>query len=94
MIKLSQYAKIHAVTYKTAWRMFHQIRKLLAEDINPLSEPVEADETYIAIEPDVGGVVPFEPLKFNPVPSAASELLKVIYTVDEATDGRICIFPL
>jgi hypothetical protein len=30
------------------------------------------------IEPDVGGVVPLEPLKFNPVPSAAKELLNVI----------------
>ena len=54
----------------------------------------EAAETYIAIEPDVGGVEPFEPLKFYPVPSTFNELLKVIYTVDEATDGRICIFPL
>src|SRR5947208_2239715 len=33
------------VTYKTAWRMFHQIRKLLAED-NRLEGVVEMDETY------------------------------------------------
>lgn len=36
------------VTYKTAWRMFHQIRKLLCEDDSgPLSGNVEMDETYI-----------------------------------------------
>lgn len=36
------------VTYKTAWRMFHQIRKLLREDASgPLSGSVEMDETYI-----------------------------------------------
>lgn len=34
------------VTYKTAWRMFTQIRKLLAEDIWDLKGSVEADETY------------------------------------------------
>jgi len=36
------------VTYKTAWRMFHQIRKLLREDESgPFSGSVEMDETYI-----------------------------------------------
>jgi len=37
------------VTYKTAWRMGHQIRKLMAETGlgTPLSGIVEADETYI-----------------------------------------------
>lgn len=34
------------VTYKTAWRMFHQIRKLLAEE-NRLSGTVEVDETFV-----------------------------------------------
>ncbi len=35
------------VTYKTAWRMFTQIRRLMAEDISPLTGQVEVDETYI-----------------------------------------------
>jgi transposase-like protein len=35
------------VTYKTAWRMFKQIRKLLDEVNQPLFGEVEADETYI-----------------------------------------------
>src|SRR5688572_25807069 len=34
------------VTYKTAWRMFKQIRSLLQEDTT-LSGTVEVDETYI-----------------------------------------------
>jgi len=38
------------VTYKTAWRMFNLIRKLLLEDVHGLggvNRTVEADETYI-----------------------------------------------
>ena len=37
------------VTYKTAWRMWSQIRKLLAENVGTFSgpNPIEADETYI-----------------------------------------------
>ena len=33
-----------------------------------------------------GGVVPFEPLKFNPVPSEFKELDKVRYTVRVGSD--------
>jgi transposase-like protein len=35
------------VTYKCAWRMAHQIRKLMGQDGDKLSGIVEADETYI-----------------------------------------------
>jgi len=35
------------VTYKTAWRMFKQIRKLLDENEGILTNEVEVDETYI-----------------------------------------------
>lgn len=35
------------VTYKTAWRMCHQVRKLMAgKDVEPLKGHVEVDETY------------------------------------------------
>jgi transposase len=34
------------VTYKTAWRMFKQIRTLMSEDIRLEGSSVEADETY------------------------------------------------
>jgi transposase len=37
-------------TYKTAWRIFHQIRKLMADDGDMLSGQVEVDETYF--QPD------------------------------------------
>ena len=40
------------VTYKTAWRMNHQIRKLMQSDGGMMSGIVEADETYI------GGIRP------------------------------------
>jgi transposase-like protein len=35
------------VTYKTAWRMFKQIRSMLGENTGKFSGKVEADETYI-----------------------------------------------
>lgn len=35
------------VTYKTAWRMFKQIRTLMSEDITLEGSSVEMDETYV-----------------------------------------------
>lgn len=35
------------VTYKTAWRMAKQIRKLMSDELGSLSGEVEVDETYI-----------------------------------------------
>lgn len=46
-ISAKQIERETGVTYKTAWRMFHQIRKLLDEDTGTLSGEIEADETYI-----------------------------------------------
>jgi hypothetical protein len=34
------------VTYKTAWRMFKQIRMLMAEEGDILSRTIEIDESY------------------------------------------------
>jgi transposase-like protein len=46
-ISAKQIERETGVTYKTAWRMFKQIRTMLAEGGNPLSGHVEADETFI-----------------------------------------------
>ena len=46
-ISAKQIQRETGVTYKTAWRMFHQIRSLLQEDIPTLTGEVEVDETYI-----------------------------------------------
>ncbi len=46
-ISAKQLQRELGVTYKTAWRMFTQIRKLMGENVNPLSGQVEVDETYI-----------------------------------------------
>jgi transposase len=45
-ISAKQIQRECGVTYKTAWRMFHLIRKLMAEDDIKLDGPVEMDETY------------------------------------------------
>jgi transposase-like protein len=45
-ISAKQLERELGVTYKTAWRMFNQIRKLMAEELT-LWGAVEADETYI-----------------------------------------------
>ncbi len=46
-ISAKQIERELGVTYKTAWRMFKQIRSMLDEGLNPLSGNVEVDETYI-----------------------------------------------
>jgi transposase-like protein len=46
-ISAKQIQRETGVTYKTAWRMFKQIRTLLAEDVTLEGSSVESDETYI-----------------------------------------------
>ncbi|PSH03154.1 MAG: IS1595 family transposase [Acidobacteria bacterium] len=49
-VSAKQIERETGVTYKTAWRMFKQIRSMLEDDKNPLGGPdkgVEADETYM-----------------------------------------------
>ena len=47
-ISAKQIQRETGVTYKTAWRMFRQIRSLLSEgDMQLEGEAVEMDETYI-----------------------------------------------
>ena len=51
-ISAKQLERELGVTYKTAWRMFHKIRSLLADDgSTPLSGAVEMDETYVGGKP-------------------------------------------
>lgn len=47
-----QLERMLGCTYKTAWRMFKQIRLLMAESsITPLKGEVEVDETYVGGKP-------------------------------------------
>ena len=46
-ISAKQLERELGVTYKTAWRMFHQIRSMLDDSNNKLAGAVEVDETYI-----------------------------------------------
>src|SRR5438270_723885 len=49
-ISAKQIERESGVTYKTAWRMFKQIRSMLDEEIDPIGGPeskgVEMDESY------------------------------------------------
>jgi transposase-like protein len=45
-ISAKQIQREIGVTYKTAWRMFKQIRTLMSEDISLEGSAVEADESY------------------------------------------------
>jgi transposase len=45
-ISAKQLEREVGVTYKTAWRMFNQIRKTLAENHDPFSGACEADESF------------------------------------------------
>ena len=46
-ISAKQIQRETGVTYKTAWRMFKQIRTLMSEDVCLEGEAVEMDETYM-----------------------------------------------
>lgn len=46
-VSAKQIQRETGVTYKTAWRMFKQIRTLMSEDIRLEGSLVECDETYI-----------------------------------------------
>ena len=46
-ISAKQIQRETGVTYKTAWRMFKQIRTLMSEDISLEGSAVEIDETYM-----------------------------------------------
>jgi len=46
-ISAKQLQRELGVTYKTAWRMFKEIRTLMAEGIAPMVGQVEVDDTYI-----------------------------------------------
>lgn len=46
-ISAKQIQRETGVTYKTAWRMFKQIRTLMSEDISLEGSAVEMDETYV-----------------------------------------------
>jgi transposase len=46
-ISAKQIQRETGVTYKTAWRMFKQIRTLMSEDIRLEGSAVEVDETYV-----------------------------------------------
>jgi transposase len=46
-ISAKQIQREVGVTYKTAWRMFKQIRTLMSEDVSLEGEAVEMDETYV-----------------------------------------------
>src|SRR5438876_518164 len=45
-ISAKQLERETGVTYKTAWRMFNQIRKMLAENHDPFGGACEADESF------------------------------------------------
>jgi transposase len=50
-ISAKQLEREIGVTYKTALRMFRQIREMLDQDETPLAGSVEADETYVGGKP-------------------------------------------
>ena len=50
-ISAKQLERELGVTYKTAWRMFRQIRALMDEDGGRLSGTVEVDETFVGGKP-------------------------------------------
>jgi transposase-like protein len=50
-ISAKQLERTLGITYKCAWRMFHQIRKMMADDGELISGETEVYETYIGRDP-------------------------------------------
>jgi transposase-like protein len=71
-ISAKQLEREIGVTYKTAHRMFKQIRTLLAEDDGPLSGEVEADETFVGGKPRATDVRPRAEIMADKVPVFAA----------------------
>jgi transposase len=46
-----QFQRISGVTYKTAWRIFKQVRLMMGDDESLLNDNVEVDEAYIHPNP-------------------------------------------
>jgi len=46
-ISVKQIQREVGVTYKTAWRMAHEIRSILQEDDEPMNGEVEVEKNYI-----------------------------------------------
>jgi transposase len=46
-----QFQRISGVTYKCAWRIFKQVRLMMGDDGEPLTDAVEVDEAYIHPNP-------------------------------------------
>lgn len=46
-----QFQRVSGVTYKTAWRIFKQVRLMMTDDGFPLTGDVEVDEAYIHPNP-------------------------------------------
>ena len=46
-----QFQRISGVTYKTAWRIFKQVRLMMTDDNTLLSDSVEVDEAYMHPNP-------------------------------------------
>lgn len=58
-ISAKQLQRETGVTYKTAWRMFRQIRSMIEELHQPLKGVIEADETYMGgVQHGRGGITP------------------------------------
>jgi transposase len=53
-VSAKQIQRETGVTYKTAWRMFKQIRTLMSEEISLEGEAIEMDETYVGGKRRVG----------------------------------------
>lgn len=60
-ISAKQLERELGVTYKTAWRMFHQIRSMMGDDNKPLTGEVEVDETYMHPDPSKNKRLKAEP---------------------------------
>jgi transposase-like protein len=87
-ISAKQIQRETGVTYKTAWRMFRQIRSLLSEDVQLEGSSVEMDETYFGGRRKNRSGRPMRgDKKKTPIVGAVARGGKVVALATEDVDG-------
>jgi len=92
-ISAKQLERETGVTYKTAWRMFHQIRSMMSDDGERLYGEIEIDETYMHADPLKRSTIrkPHKSRKDNPVVFGMAERGGVVRAKHVKSAGELVL---
>lgn len=88
-ISAKQIQRETGVTYKTAWRMFKQIRSLMSDEISLEGEAVEMDETYFGGKRKGGKWARDKRVVRGRPPAGDSKKTPIVGIVERQGQGRV-----